>query len=196
MKSKNIGLKLTRTLEIDELIAGLTDLIADYQRLSTDVGGNTSPAYTKNVERLKAFAAEVRALESTVDARDEVVSKVQEFMLGIPFTTDVDAIFRHVDQHKSEMEEKVRLDPAGFRKMIFGSYEFISQEREKTRALLFKRNEPLLSELLADYERIATDSNGMISPVRQWRIKRMRELLFTLRDRTRYERRASSPDGA
>ena len=131
MKPKNIGLKFTRTLEIDELISILTDLIADYQGLSTEVDGNTSPVYTKNVERLKAFAAEARALaESTVNVRDEVLNKMREFMLGIPVTTDVDAIFRHVGQHKSEMEEKMRLDPAGFRKMIFGSYEFMREQRE------------------------------------------------------------------
>jgi hypothetical protein len=198
MKSPNLKLKVTRTLEIDGLVAALSELLADYKRLATDAEGNINPGCAEYIRKVQAISpgdlAEWTAFwENHVGAREEVIEKMRVIMLSPPNTADVDALCDHLDQHKFEIEQRMRLDRDGWANTVACAVELSNEEREKARALLFKVKEPL-SELLADYQRLATDGGGQISPVRQQRIRKIGELLFTLRERNRFQKRSTSPD--
>jgi hypothetical protein len=198
VKSPNLKLRATRTFEIDGLFAGLSELLADYKTLATGTDGNVSPVCTECIKKVQAISpgdlAEWFAfLENNVGAREDVIEKMRAFMLDVPITNDLDALFEHVDKHKEEIEERIRLNRTDWWNSVVASLELNSHEREKARALLFKVKEPV-SELLVDYKRLATDGNGKISPMRQQRIKKLGELLFNLRERKHYKKRAAVPD--
>ncbi len=199
MKLRKLAFKVTRKSEIDRLILGLGELLADYERLATDADGNIGPVCMQHIAKVRALTRDDLSewnsfKERTGHLQKELSEKRQAFMSNPPTIEDgVDAFCEHITQHKEEIGERLRLNPDDWWNMIVSSFEISSEDREHARIVLFKVKEPI-AELLVDYERLAKDPTGNISPERKHRADTIRTLVFKLRERKHYQKRAKSSD--
>ena len=176
MKSPNLGLMQTRTMEIDTLVDQLLLLMFDYKHLAIGADGSVSPVCIQRVKRVRDALALPSSLSESDALKERMSHRIME--MSQRWGKTLEKIQHNTDECRREYEEAI---------------EFDSQEREQLLSK-FKEFKEQVLELVSDYERVATDGNGNIRPFRTELIQSIRMLLHNLRERKHYRRHTGPPE--